>query len=335
MMTREGRLQRSRMVVGITLWLTACHGGPSSTDSMTMETAEELVRVGRLEEAVAEYDSLYHRLVQAKPEAENRFKIAVIFDKLFILGAASFSEKVQDRAPHLISFLLDSRGIPLLSMAVSLYQSVLSEDIQEERKRVAAGRLAEIFHQKALRPDLRKTLPGDTEFESFRETYRGLILDEIALSYELFRCGRLKPVPKEFALSLFQTLSEGYAHLAQQVGKHRSLSSMWEETAKQYVERSVAIQESEEPGEIETQVRKFVEYDAGRHLQEGANEVNRAVQERASRGDPREVVRNYHAALLHFVCAGEAFTEPSPAQADALETCASVFEFLRLMVEEK
>jgi hypothetical protein len=203
---------------------------------------------------------------------------------------------------------LESAGSPtLLALADAADIDVLSHGGSPAYKAESAARLAAHFRERAENPVLsRSSFPGH-----LGEPLRKIVLLTIA-SFFGESASR-----KEAALSL-----EHFAAAANAFADKEALSPeavrLWRKRSGAASTRASELGSGTEPLEPSVDARKFAEYEAGRHLEEGTRAADLGTREKAARAEMEGVLQWYLLALAHYGVVRETQGTPTPAEEHAL-----------------
>ena len=203
---------------------------------------------------------------------------------------------------------LESGGSPtLLALADASDIDVLSHGGTPAYKAESAARLSAHFRERAGNPVLsRSSFPGH-----LGEPLRKLVLLTIA-SFFGESASR-----KEAALSL-----EKFAEAARAFADREALSPeavrLWRKRSGVASSRASELGTGTEPLEPSVDARKFAEYEAERHLEEGTRAADLGTREKAARAEMEGILQWYLLALAHYGVVRETVGTPTPAEEHAL-----------------
>jgi len=216
-----------------------------------------------------------------------------------MMGRARIYSRLREKEPS---------GSPtLLALGDAADIEVLSHGGSAPQKTESAGRLAAHFRERAENPGLsRSVFPGH-----LGEPLRKVILLTIA---SFFGEAASK---QEAVLSL-----EKFADAANHFADHQALSPeairLWRKRSGAASSRVSELAQGSEPPEPLVDVRKFCEYESGRHLEEGTRAADLGTREKAARAEMEAVLQWYLLALAHYGVVRETSAQLTPAEEHAL-----------------
>ncbi len=310
--------------------------GPSAApvlQEIDLKDARRLESKGKVPEAILAYAEAAGE-IGARDDVKAQLAWARILEALLRMKAPEvvrgWSPELKARLKPIEYYTLpESEGLSL-TKAARCWVQVLSSGLESlEVQQEGAVALAETFRRKAAEPGLWKTRvdAADARFHAF---YRRL-LRACATKFELYvlaqqPAGRRDPARLKAGIEgLVEDLLAAAAD-----GKAPEVPAQWWRDRAEQLRTMLADLLRNPDGLVSPpEVRTFVQASVPRHLELATQDLDRAVREISTRGDPRLAMEAYERGFLNLVLAREVILEPTPKENLTFEILSSHWDGYR------
>jgi hypothetical protein len=195
----------------------------------------------------------------------------------------------------------------LLALGDASDIEVLSHGGSPAQKIEAAGRLAAHFRERAENPSLsRSAFPGP-----LGEPLRKVVLLTIASFFG-------EASSKSEAVACLERFAAAGNAFAEREALSPEAVKLWRKRAGAASARAAELGQGGDPPETSVDARKFCEYEASRHLEEGTRAADFGTREKAARAETDGILQWYLLALAHYGVVRETSAQTTPAEEHAL-----------------